>query len=108
LNRILIILQIGIRFKQSASNCPRKLCVYNNALSVLFLKTPQNSTIGIYSFKIYDRWGGQVFGTDSPEIGWDGNIDGVQSPAGVYFYTLRIRGSDDSLRSYNGQVQLIR
>jgi gliding motility-associated-like protein len=78
------------------------------ALSVLFLKTPQNSTIGIYSFKIYDRWGGQVFGTDSPEIGWDGNIDGVQSPAGVYFYTLRIRGSDDSLRSYNGQVQLIR
>lgn len=49
-----------------------------------------------FSFQVFNRLGAEVYSTTSfiqaNERGWDGtNINGVEEPSGVYFYSLRIK-----------------
>ncbi|MCB0733697.1 MAG: gliding motility-associated C-terminal domain-containing protein [Flavobacteriales bacterium] len=76
--------------------------------SLLFIQSPLETENGLYEFEIYNRWGGRVFSTNNPQHGWDGMVDGTQSPSGAYFYTLRVRGSDNFARTITGTVNLIR
>ena len=39
-------------------------------------------------FRIFDEWGNMVFETNRLEEGWDGNVNGKQSPQAVYIYVL--------------------
>ncbi|MCB0855668.1 MAG: gliding motility-associated C-terminal domain-containing protein [Bacteroidetes bacterium] len=40
------------------------------------------------TLKVFDRWGVQVFGTDSPDAAWDGTFRGKGSPEGVYVWAF--------------------
>ncbi len=40
-------------------------------------------------FKVYNRWGQEVFSTTNPEFGWEGNYNGKKSEAGTYFYYVK-------------------
>jgi len=42
----------------------------------------------IKSFRIYDRFGVQVFNTFDISIGWDGSFKGKNAPVGVYVYSV--------------------
>lgn len=62
----------------------------------------------INSFRIFNRWGQQVFYTHTFEDGWDGNFNGRQADIGVYYWSLSIRdrfGNDQELK---GDVTLLR
>jgi gliding motility-associated-like protein len=66
-------------------------------------------------FKVYDRWGKEVFRYNDAPIGlrWDGvDANGVPIDAGLYYYTAELSFDvlDDSkrTRSYKGWVHLIR
>jgi gliding motility-associated-like protein len=61
-----------------------------------------------YAFAIFDRWGNQIFFTDSINIGWDGNIKGKPAAAGIYQYTLTYRLSETKMHKSQGHVTLIR
>ncbi|MCE2497147.1 MAG: gliding motility-associated C-terminal domain-containing protein [Flavobacteriales bacterium] len=37
-----------------------------------------------YALFIYDRWGGLIFESTDPQIGWDGTFDGEELPMGIY------------------------
>ncbi|MEO1516551.1 MAG: PKD domain-containing protein [Bacteroidota bacterium] len=43
---------------------------------------------GIYSFRVYSRWGELVFETNDPNEGWNGTIRGNKAPIGVYQYMI--------------------
>lgn len=49
-----------------------------------------------FSFRIFNREGNLVFRTDDPakaiQVGWDGSVQGVLQPAGVYYW--KIEGED--------------
>ncbi len=47
-----------------------------------------------YVFKIYNRWGEQVFSANIPFEDWDGTFRGKDAPVGVYvwFYEFTIQG----------------
>lgn len=59
-------------------------------------KNPKTSTFGIMNlqlvklnfFRIYDRWGKMVFQTDNVNSRWDGIVEGVEAPPGVYVYEV--------------------
>lgn len=56
-----------------------------------------------FLLKIFDRWGSEVYqGRDKIE-GWDGNLDGIAAPEGVYYYTIRVGDRD-----FNGSLTLAR
>ena len=63
---------------------------------------------GGYSMKIFNRWGQEVFATDSGFGKWSGkNSDGSKAPQGVYLYQIEI-AKDKKHRAIRGTVTLVR
>lgn len=66
-----------------------------------------------FNLKIFDRWGGLIFQTDSPDEFWNGRIaGGKMAPQGVYVwlvsYELPLRDNTSFLRQESGTVSLLR
>jgi gliding motility-associated-like protein len=59
-------------------------------------------------FRIYNRWGQQVFFTDNASVGWDGKLKGKLQPMDVYTYTLDAEFSDGKKIRKTGDITLIR
>jgi hypothetical protein len=63
-----------------------------------------------YSFRIYNRWGEEIFFSQDPGAFWDGAIaDGTNCPDGVYNYMIEYQEIDKGeLKRILGFVHLIR
>lgn len=64
-----------------------------------------------YNLRIYDRWGGLVFATLSPEEGWKGKSGGQTMPPGAYVFLLEYTVIEDGYARdgiEKGTVTLIR
>jgi PKD repeat protein len=61
-----------------------------------------------FDLKIYNRWGAQVFASDSPEALWNGRMQnsGDLLPPGVYVYQLNMVGPRSELVKVSGTVTL--
>ncbi|MEN9950213.1 MAG: hypothetical protein RLY85_965 [Bacteroidota bacterium] len=59
-------------------------------------------------FRIYNRWGQEVFVSQNPEYGWDGRLKGALQPMDVYGYTLSIQFTDGTNINRKGEITLIR
>ena len=44
-----------------------------------------------YEWLIYNRWGKQIFKTNNPTIAWNGDLNGLECPVGVYHYLLKYK-----------------
>jgi gliding motility-associated-like protein len=64
----------------------------------------------VFSMKIFNRYGEEVFRADKPEAPWDGTFNGQPEELGVYFYLIKVtfdyQGANEEL--YKGDVTLIR
>lgn len=76
----------------------------NERFSPCFSQAPDQ-----YRLDIYDRWGGLVFSSEDPDLGWYG-IDwrGRVCPSGVYVYVLSSSWSVCHRGSWQGTVTLLR
>lgn len=61
-----------------------------------------------YDFKIFDRWGKQLFASQDPVAGWDGIYNGEKLPLGGYIYQLKVVGSNGQSYERQGVVTLVR
>ncbi|WP_165836380.1 gliding motility-associated C-terminal domain-containing protein [Taibaiella soli] len=62
----------------------------------------------IQEFRIFDRWGKEVYTDDGTNKGWDGRLNGRDQEIGVYNYIIRIASPDGIAQVYKGDVTLIR
>jgi gliding motility-associated-like protein len=62
----------------------------------------------VHYFKIYNRWGQQVFSTTSLSQGWDGTIKGVQQQTGTYVWMLKAEDISGKIYQLRGVSTLIR
>lgn len=60
------------------------------------------------SFRIYDRWGVQVFSTTDITKGWNGQYNGKPQPMGVYVVILDVVTSTGKRVTKQGNVTLVR
>jgi gliding motility-associated-like protein len=69
----------------------------------------QCASMSHFSFKIYNRFGEEVFFTDKLQQGWDGTIKGNLQPSGTYIWTLEYNDlfTQKSVRQ-KGSIALIR
>lgn len=56
---------------------------------------PLGVQITNYTFKVYDRWGTEVFKTTSLDMAWDGHFGAETLPMGVYIYYVQFDYTDD-------------
>ncbi|WP_300663625.1 gliding motility-associated C-terminal domain-containing protein [Fluviicola sp.] len=61
-----------------------------------------------YQLLIFNRWGEQVFETQSTELSWDGTFKGKAQNTGVYFYRLDMKLVNGKDVKKSGNVTLIR
>ena len=69
-------------------------------------------TSGKFFMRIYNRWGEEIFYSNDPTIGWDGNMpDGSLAPKEVYTYRVWVAAPERSngfREEYIGEVTLLR
>ena len=63
-----------------------------------------------FSIRIFNRWGQEVFYSNSTENGWDGKYQGAEVPEGIYMYKVRYKTPCNKDRSSEktGAVTLLR
>ncbi|HET6244456.1 MAG TPA: PKD domain-containing protein, partial [Bacteroidia bacterium] len=59
-------------------------------------------------FRVFNEWGNMIFMTNTQSTGWDGTINGVKQPAGVYIYIIVGKTSDNQDVKMSGDVTLLR
>lgn len=62
----------------------------------------------VYYFRIYNRWGQQVFSTNSLSGGWDGAIKGVKQQTATYVWMLKAEDLAGKIYEMKGVSTLIR
>jgi gliding motility-associated-like protein len=64
--------------------------------------------IGKMNWRIYNRWGQQVFTSTNVRQGWDGTFKGELQPMDVYTYTLDVEFTDGQKLRKTGDITLLR
>ncbi|MBK7762687.1 MAG: gliding motility-associated C-terminal domain-containing protein [Bacteroidetes bacterium] len=64
--------------------------------------------ISLLSFKIFDRWGEEIFSTDDIRFGWNGKYKGKDSELGVYFYLVEYSDILGKHFLKKGDISLVR
>jgi gliding motility-associated-like protein len=88
--------------------------VRNPELDVLNVFTPNGDGINdrwkpfyngtrTYNATVYDRWGILLYQFNEADAGWDGTLEGNETAAGVYFYTVEL-----NRRLIQGSLTLVR
>ncbi len=78
-----------------------------------FFLYPTSYVRKVNRFEVYDRWGGLLFRREDflpndEQLGWDGTFRGVPSVQDNYLYVIEVEYQDDTKRTLNGSVHLIR
>ncbi|MBV8254859.1 MAG: gliding motility-associated C-terminal domain-containing protein [Chitinophaga sp.] len=66
------------------------------------------TAIAQLEFRIYNQWGQLVFESRDQRQGWDGTMNGVKQPVGVYVYILKATMQDGTVVTKKGNVTLMR
>lgn len=67
----------------------------------------------ILHLRIYDRWGAllyhlQNFSPNDESVSWDGRVRNQPAPNGVYLYQVEVEYADQTIRTFSGDVGLVR
>lgn len=61
-----------------------------------------------FVFRVFNRWGQQVFMTTTMAYGWDGTTEGKQDPSDVYAYMLEVTNPNGTTETRSGNITLMR
>lgn len=62
----------------------------------------------LQEFRVFNRWGQEIFSTNDIRKGWDGSWKGVPQDMGAYQYIIRVAYPDGYVETYKGDVTLVR
>jgi gliding motility-associated-like protein len=62
----------------------------------------------LQEFRVFNRWGQEIFSTTDVKKGWDGTWKGVPQDMGAYQYLVKVAYPDGLIETYKGNVTLIR
>jgi gliding motility-associated-like protein len=71
-------------------------------------KVVKRGIAALNAFKIFNRWGEEIFSTTDIEHGWDGTWQGKPQGAGVYVYQIDARTAEGKPFKKQGTVTLLR
>ena len=72
-----------------------------------FFNVVGNAEARVAAFRIFNRWGQQVYNNEYPTRGWDGTANGKPQPAEVYYYQIEVQ-TPDGVWARQGDVTLVR
>lgn len=61
-----------------------------------------------FELYIFNRWGEQVFRSETQNLCWDGTHKGQPANTGIYTYRLRVKLEDGTVQELSGNINLFR
>lgn len=62
----------------------------------------------LQEFRVYNRWGQELFSTTDIKKGWDGSFKGQPQDMGIYQYIIKLATPEGKIETYKGDVMLVR
>ncbi|WP_462248838.1 T9SS type B sorting domain-containing protein [Ekhidna sp.] len=62
----------------------------------------------LVEFKIFNRWGEEIFSTKNIDEGWDGTFNGRLQKTDIYVYKIKALGVDGNVVQKEGYLNLIK
>lgn len=93
--------------------CPQDVYIPNafspdrNGINEFFVPVTGGNVLLDYYMIIYNRWGQKVFESYDYHTGWNGTLNGNDSPSGLYTYLIMYKISDPKSQ-VTGELQKIR
>jgi gliding motility-associated-like protein len=92
---------------------PNAFCPDNDGLNDVFMPFDGGDVAVIRVFQIFNRWGGLVYEyfnilPNDPVYGWNGMFQGKKAQSGVYVWMAKVEFRDGVVKSFEGDVTLIR
>jgi len=89
---------------------PNAFTPNNDGLNDDFIGAGFKDGLRNYTMQVWNRWGDQIFETNDPNQGWNGQVNnsGRNCPGGVYVYTVSYIGPRGENKNLKGHVTLIR
>jgi gliding motility-associated-like protein len=109
-----VVLRISVRvFADDRVYVPNAFSPNGDQINDFFRMVAIDEQMLVKEFAIYDRWGNEVYNTESHTIsshrGWDGTaLNGEKMAPGVYLYRIVVEVPGRGSRSFAGDVTLIR
>lgn len=72
------------------------------------LKLSSKTYIKLLEFRIFNRWGNEVFSAKSLSDGWDGTLHGKECDLGTYYYTAQWNYPSGKVVKHTGSILLLR
>jgi gliding motility-associated-like protein len=73
-----------------------------------FLKPLLRGIKELRYFRVFNRWGNQIFEMRTGQPGWDGTLHGVLQPSQTFVWTMEGVGVDDQVYQRKGTAVLVR
>lgn len=62
----------------------------------------------LVQFRVFNRWGQQLFETIDGTNGWDGTHNGMPCDVDTYYYIISLNHPDGTTKTYKGDIILVR
>jgi len=103
---------VFVELEDCVANCvvvaPTGFSPNGSGLNDIF-KAIYTCELDFYELIIYNRWGGFIFLTNDPLLGWDGTYKGQTAEIGTYsWYLVYKKAGADRKADLKGNVTLIR
>ncbi len=88
--------------------CPNAFTPNNDGVNDFFSPKGLGISESTYELLIYTRWGEEIFKSKDLNLGWDGTVNAVACPEGVYAWQSRFKDIEGKSYVYKGNVTLLR
>jgi len=107
-------------FHQTMSSWSNELCIIHRPIIYIPTAFAPNGVNNVfkptiiygepkgYVMTIFNRWGGKVFESNDPAIGWDGSDHGKEGQLGAYAYLIQFYANDGVKIERKGMVLLVK
>lgn len=87
---------------------PNAFTPNGDGINDIFKVVNRGKLNNVQEFKVFNRWGQELFSTNDINYGWDGSYRGEKQDTGTYFFTVTVSYPNGKTRFFKGDLTLIR
>jgi gliding motility-associated-like protein len=80
----------------------------NSEIDNVFKITSSNVAYQIVHFKVFNRWGNEMYASKSNDAKWDGTENGKYVASGTYYYSIKVKLANRKKEELTGFVTVMR
>lgn len=113
IDTVVVIVEALEAAKERRVYFPSAFSPNRDGINDLFMPLTGKGVTVIKQFKIFDRWGNQVFNRENckpndADCAWDGSFNEEALNPGLYVYFAQVQFADHSMDLFKGEVWIIR